>query len=401
MGNLQDGAIEGPEKCRRLSKSRVSGPANDFGLEPARVRDGPSPSTVIAAARARGQRRRPDDLGRWSQSGWSPSSRTKTVVHQALLYQTVPRQSKPEARAGGRPDLRRGPFSMLAGKCALDYAVDSQRSSMIGRHFRLFGLTSDRGRSLNGRLVEVIGRQEPPGTRLIVRFVEDDAAARILVEVANLQSGEFGNFDARRPDPIPEPDLRRMFSLAIKSHQNFGRPDVVARIALIRRYINGEQLGPIRCMDTLCPKDIEDPLVRGLQQMRIACTGNGLVSFDQFNEGLYGNGTSCAICLEQIPMNSLKVVGFPCLHVFHDKCAEKWLANNDHCPTCRYQLPLAGSLYDFDGPAQCLIRIKEWFISGMCQRCQANFQERDPLVMCGENLVPRSQLPRNVRYGPT
>ena len=271
---------------------------------------------------------------------------------------------------------------------------------MVGRRYRLFGLTSDRGRGLNGRVVKVEGRQKPPGTRLIVRFVDDEAAAGILVARDSLQAIEFGNFEARRPDPIPESELRRMLSIAVDTHAEFGRPDVEARIALIRRYLNGDRLGPIRCMDTLCPADIDDPLVRNLQQIRMACSGDGFVSFDKFNEGLYGNGTSCAICLDEIPMNSAKVVGFPCLHIFHDQCARKWLAKDDHCPSCRYQLPMAGSAYDFDGPAQCLIRVKEWFISGMCQRCQANYQERDPFVVVGESLILRSELPRDWAAGP-
>jgi hypothetical protein len=285
---------------------------------------------------------------------------------------------------------------MLTGQEAADYALEREISSMIGSRYRLFGLTSDRGRALNGRLVKVEGRQKPPGTRMIVCFVDDATAAPgILVERVNLQAASFGNFEAGRPDPIPEADLRRMFSVAIRAHKDNGRLDIAARIALIRHYLNGNQLCQIRCMDTLCPKDIDDPMIQCLQQARVACTGNGYVSFDQFNEGLFGNGTSCAICLEQVPKNSADIVGFPCLHVFHARCARAWLAKNDQCPTCRYQLPMAGSAYDFDGPAQCVLRVQEWFVSGMCQRCQANYQERDPLMAVGDQLIPRSQLPRD------
>ena len=51
-----------------------------------------------------------------------------------------------------------------------------------------------------------------------------------------------------------------------------------------------------------------------------------------------------------------------------------------------------------DAEEALLTRLKEWVVSGMCERCQATFHEADPLVSipCGPDgavrLVPQSSL---------
>lgn len=41
----------------------------------------------------------------------------------------------------------------------------------------------------------------------------------------------------------------------------------------------------------------------------------------------------CTICLEDV-----RSVPLECSHVFHDKCINKWLKDNDTCPNCRMEL---------------------------------------------------------------
>ena len=42
----------------------------------------------------------------------------------------------------------------------------------------------------------------------------------------------------------------------------------------------------------------------------------------------------CAVCLERLqPAERVRVL--PCIHVFHQKCVDKWLARSAACPTCK------------------------------------------------------------------
>lgn len=41
----------------------------------------------------------------------------------------------------------------------------------------------------------------------------------------------------------------------------------------------------------------------------------------------------CTICLENVNNSPME-----CGHVFHTKCINKWLKNNDTCPNCRMEL---------------------------------------------------------------
>ena len=45
------------------------------------------------------------------------------------------------------------------------------------------------------------------------------------------------------------------------------------------------------------------------------------------------NHDTCSICLEEV-FN----VPVECGHVFHTKCINKWLKNNDTCPNCRINI---------------------------------------------------------------
>ena len=42
----------------------------------------------------------------------------------------------------------------------------------------------------------------------------------------------------------------------------------------------------------------------------------------------------CTICLDKYKIGTYKK-RLECKHVFHKKCIDKWLKNEDHCPMCR------------------------------------------------------------------
>ena len=45
----------------------------------------------------------------------------------------------------------------------------------------------------------------------------------------------------------------------------------------------------------------------------------------------------CVICQEMFNINNM-VRRLPCLHIFHQKCIDKWLESNAKCPTCLFNI---------------------------------------------------------------
>lgn len=184
---------------------------------------------------------------------------------------------------------------------------------------------------------------------------------------------------------------------------------------MIRRYNyyaehhqSSTSIPPVQCKDTfLSPLELKQdehfmPYLMSL--VAIDCVSeNNLVQFDKFHEGLVGLDTECSICLTAIPKES-DVCGLPCLHTFHRGCLSTWLKEHNTCPTCRFTLPCDGAVYEPTGWNNVHIRLKEWIISGLCHRCQAQFMEKDPLVShtlpSGHNiLIQQSKLPSDTKVG--
>lgn len=42
----------------------------------------------------------------------------------------------------------------------------------------------------------------------------------------------------------------------------------------------------------------------------------------------------CSICLENYEIND-KIIILNCTHIFHKRCLDLWLSNNNSCPICR------------------------------------------------------------------
>merc|ERR1719316_887439 len=50
---------------------------------------------------------------------------------------------------------------------------------------------------------------------------------------------------------------------------------------------------------------------------------------------------SCCVCLEDVCVGDA-VRTLPCLHTFHAKCAEDWLAKKKVCPLCQFSIDGSG-----------------------------------------------------------
>merc|ERR1719436_101167 len=47
-----------------------------------------------------------------------------------------------------------------------------------------------------------------------------------------------------------------------------------------------------------------------------------------------GEQTKCLICLEEFGDGD-EVKTLPCLHIYHQKCVERWLGTDNSCPVCK------------------------------------------------------------------
>lgn len=54
---------------------------------------------------------------------------------------------------------------------------------------------------------------------------------------------------------------------------------------------------------------------------------------------------TCVICLEEMGKEEeinaiILILQMPCLHVFHEECIKRWLNKRQHCPICRFHMPI-------------------------------------------------------------
>eukprot|EP01083_Nonionella_stella_P072025 193916_1 len=56
-----------------------------------------------------------------------------------------------------------------------------------------------------------------------------------------------------------------------------------------------------------------------------------------WNETRVGATKQCAVCCDKIKSGEV-VRTLPCLHQYHCKCVDKWLAEHGTCPTCRHRI---------------------------------------------------------------
>lgn len=268
-------------------------------------------------------------------------------------------------------------------------------------------LTSETGRTLNGKKCRIMGHN---GKRLEVQLLDDPNASREGYRL--LPRNLLPVRQAFVPPPGPPLDdgvlvreLRAaMAHTAVRDlvGPDSERQDAQARVDYARRYVDqGQVPPPSKCVDPMCPTPPHSMLAV-MAEFAPCCSGDQVVDFHRFASGTVGTGQECAVCMEAVTGHT-PALGMPCGHVFHRACAGEWLANNDTCPTCRFELGGPGVEYAemlADRDERVRIRLREWFISGMCDRCQATYQEADPLAVIKDMatgaalLVPRSQLGR-------
>ena len=204
----------------------------------------------------------------------------------------------------------------------LDRAVRDQggpRGSVL-RH-----LESETGRALNGLPVRYTGRDPGLEGRFHVRVKDRDGHERGLkVKFRNLASP--GCIETPCSTLMPDADALAALraSLAHADRNTTGREDWDARRAYVRRHVDAGNVPPRRrCADSMLSAEelqLASPLVRWLPHIQTACRGDGWCDFRQFGEGLHA--------------------GVP------------------------------------GGPTELKsLRFKEWYITGICQRCQMEFLE--------------------------
>lgn len=135
---------------------------------------------------------------------------------------------------------------------------------------------------------------------------------------------------------------------------------------------------PIECMDLLVPMKEQTEFEQTKSMVTPGCVGDGYVDFTRFGEGILGGNEECAICQDDIDSN---IASLPCGHRFHVDCVQPWITEHNTCPTCRKELQHSLEIYIFEvAYEQVRKRFDEWFISGMCERCQAVNLEQNPMV---------------------
>lgn len=276
------------------------------------------------------------------------------------------------------------------------YGLFLEGYSRSGKVFVLNHLRSEKGKSINGRRCVVVGsdtvvKKDPLGMRIHVRLLNPDTQKPegrevLKIKPKNLIEPEVYCSVPSKASMPPQEVLRRL-NLALQHAQEKGYDNAISESGGFRdRYPRCQFLSshlpdnvPPRseCMDNMTPKMNKAEKIKAA--VTPGCVGDGYVDFSRFGEGLVGeNEDKCPICQEPLCSESFRL---PCNHRFHTACAGSWLEENNTCPTCRAELTNPWTNYIFSNvDEQIQLRVEEWFLSGMCERCQAVYQENDPVV---------------------
>ena len=276
-------------------------------------------------------------------------------------------------------------------------------TTVVIRHLR-----SERGGQFNGERGTITGVDAVDWTQgitpalLNVRFNVRVTRTGEMVRLKSSNLAEPGTFVATPSQTrLSTNDLLGMLRQAIRREDRQGRPDISRRALYVESYLERDKiLPPTTCCDPMSPADQLGGLELTMLIAKPPCCGDNTVDFRRFAEGLRGSGDLCTVCSEPVHPSD-NALGTPCLHVFHESCLRPWLDQNNTCPTCRRTLPTdltTGRAYRVDNTQQIITRLAEWFISGFCERCQAQYMESDPLIAHhppGSGvpiLVPQSRL---------
>uniref|UniRef100_A0A0G4FH01 RING-type domain-containing protein n=1 Tax=Chromera velia CCMP2878 TaxID=1169474 RepID=A0A0G4FH01_9ALVE len=277
---------------------------------------------------------------------------------------------------------------------------------MIGQECWLNGLSSEKGKRMNGCKSRVIGIDD---LRMKVELLEGGCVGeKVSVRSSNISMVKPVRFSGTLLDREKVLSVLQRVQKSFEKERDWKeRKDMMARFALLDRAVSAyadpdAEIPIFSCMENLVPEAEMSDHMRVLDLSKPACAGDGKVDFRRLAEGLVGDFSTCAICLE-VTLPDSTAFALPCSHVFHQSCATEWLKRENCCPTCRKAFP--GKGYNFvrlvRGEDEIFSRLREWVISGRCQRCLFS-QDDDPAVMMdnhphfpnGTVMVPLSEATR-------
>jgi len=296
----------------------------------------------------------------------------------------------------------------------MSMALPDREANMVSKNFRVAHLTSEKGKKMNGKKCTVFGVDHTEEARLHCKII--DTGETMKLKNVNLQAWESRFLDGwmrNNDEKTEEGEVKYNLSfddakpLLIRMLQNQaharkeGRQDVNKRYQdaqkLIKAITDAGEEGIKAANNIQCqylgtedkPFHELDSLQKIMRLMRPACVGDNTVDFRRFDLGLRWDGiTECAVCHQEVMRKQdQNVITLPCFHVFHARCATQWAEQKNSepksCPTCSIPMKKPLLTYhplDYDDKLEK--RFDEFVLSGMCEKCQIWYQERDQGEAC-------------------
>ena len=255
-------------------------------------------------------------------------------------------------------------------------------------------LNSEKGKAMNGRRCVVVGVDPPSiafhNRRLHVKLLDPNDSTKAVGKALKIKTKNVilpeHYCSAKKEPTLSKEVVIKFLKDAVRhgiaeGHDRLAEDGEAARdryerMKLIQEYLRHDELPPTRemvCMDSQIPQNQQNEFELLKSIVTPACAGDGHVDFQCFGEGIIANGkdimTECPICQEFIQDDLIRL---PCNHRFHLNCVREWVQRHNNCPTCRKELKHPLDTYIFPiADDQVQTRFKEWFITGMCERCQA------------------------------
>ena len=284
----------------------------------------------------------------------------------------------------------------------------SQR--MVGGSFRIAHLTSENGRTLNGKICRVLGFTPDPKKNPDMRLqclVEGGSKKPMLIKGSNLVHLEASMMQSlmQASVPLSDENIARGLRQGLLQLQNdaIDRMDLKHRVRLYRKLLKkleraSKTSETLDAEDYCFPcgatyaqegRDFDNSLDYTMSICRPACVGDNRADMRFMDLGLKVDGTAaCSICTQVLEnpndeSNSDEVlVTLPCVHMFHDSCLRDWLQSdlgrrNWNCPTCRRKVPHDLATYRVRYAEALKNRFQEFLLSGFCPKCILWIMEKD------------------------
>eukprot|EP00577_Skeletonema_sp_RCC1716_P019368 CAMPEP_0113411466 /NCGR_PEP_ID=MMETSP0013_2-20120614/22280_1 /TAXON_ID=2843 ORGANISM="Skeletonema costatum, Strain 1716" /NCGR_SAMPLE_ID=MMETSP0013_2 /ASSEMBLY_ACC=CAM_ASM_000158 /LENGTH=327 /DNA_ID=CAMNT_0000297821 /DNA_START=99 /DNA_END=1079 /DNA_ORIENTATION=- /assembly_acc=CAM_ASM_000158 len=283
----------------------------------------------------------------------------------------------------------------------------STSQQYIGRQFRVDHLTSEKGKTLNGKICRVVGFTSNyatnPDMRLQCKIIESDGSESkaMLLKGCNLVPTDsrimWELMSASKP--LSDKEIMKGLKQALSAHrlEPGMRRDLMYRLNLYRGVLNKlKQAGKkskgnvleedeycFPCMAAPAVEENEETVEYIMRLNRPACVGNNKLDLRFMDLGLKGdNVATCGICTETLSSSETKLVTLPCVHQFHASCLQEWLSSdlgrlNWNCPTCRHSVPHNMKTYMVNYETELRNRFQEFPLSGFCHKCILWFMEKD------------------------